>query len=74
MPYKLPTYRRVEKFRYIATDCVVSAWRLLTDKKMLHHIKKCTEAKGKWQLGDDMCSALIHEIEAFASLLCGRGA
>jgi hypothetical protein len=72
--YKLPTYRRVEKFHYIATDCVVSASHLLTDKKMLHHIKKCSEAKGKWQLGDDTSSALIHEIEAFASILYGRGA
>lgn len=63
-----------KNFKYIATDCVVSAWRLLTDKRMLHRTKKCTDAEGKRQLGDDTCPTSVHEIEAFASLLYGRGA
>jgi len=57
-----------------ACACTVSAWCLLTDERMPHHIKKCTDAEGKRQLGDDTWSISIHEIEAFVSLLYGRGA
>jgi hypothetical protein len=53
VPCKLAIYRGVKNFKCLATDSVVSTWCLLTDKRMLHHIKKCRDAEGKRQLGDD---------------------
>ena len=41
---------------------------------MYHHIKKCTDAEGERQHGDDTWSISIHVIEVFVTLLYGRGA
>ena len=60
--------------RYVTEDSVSSAWRLFFDNTILEHIRKCTEAEARRQLGDDSRWSLsLNELEAYIGLLYARG-
>ncbi|XP_041093443.1 uncharacterized protein LOC121305857 [Polyodon spathula] len=53
---------------------ILSAFHLLIDKRMLHHIQRCTVAEAHRTQGDDSWAMSLEELEAFIAILYVHGA